>query len=761
MHASQLFAFGLPLAFSFQLEPALAYDVANSTNRLPTVEERVQSSQNHHEAFSLPQSPVSYVIVAALSNEPSFRPSMPRGIIVTPSSPRKPESRRDTPGRPFPAAIGRSANAFKPPASLPAAIDDAQNGQGSLQGSPSAVSQSDSNYRNRYLGIGRPLANSPQTSSEDCRPNLLTVDSFSDPMVLTHRSASLPVRERTDMVSRPNSPQNRSISFTSDGSTRFLSSVDDSHVGSQHHVGSQQRIDATVGRKTIRKTRSFSDVLSRNRKGRMEADSNTASKPLITWNSTKKLVNEQSMDNGNSNPSYILPAPNTRKKSGNILKSAVDIFQFRKTRPTGGSDGGKESPLATLQTDHNDQEVRDNETGDITAYGSCGPVDALPDSPNVLAEGRMSSRTPSEATDNLLYDPSKRLQGGSSKDKSGGGDFIDGQYSPAGQGSDPVELRPQHDLSPATTLAEPSLHVDEARLTNKLSLSSRSRSGTTTPVDWEFKRPQMGPRAQSTISTTCSTNSPTSGIDSPSWHGARPMSEVSVSRSTTIKAVNMIRPRPSSDISAASLSSSLRNSPQSSVDGFGQEASQPVSILRSDTPAYTPPPHSITDSPSVSFVGGTPRISISSTSSQGEPAKDQARARRFASTSQENIRNSLPVHNPKVTRPRSSTLFSSPPVWLASATLAGTDKKRSTLMRRLSAGLIGPLDEKDKRSFQTSPQEISSPAPDYFGDPETDRATTVAPRIPDRNPGETTEVWMARLSEVVKRTEIAAVLASK
>lgn len=271
----------------------------------------------------------------------------------------------------------------------------------------------------------------------------------------------------------------------------------------------------------------------------------------------------------------------------------------------------------------------------------------------------------------------------------------------------------------------------------------------------------MGPRAQSTISTTCSTNSPTSGIDSPSWHGARPMSEVSVSRSTTIKAVNMIRPRPSSDISAASLSSSLRNSPQSSVDGFGQEASQPVSILRSDTPAYTPPPHSITDSPSVSFVGGTPRISISSTSSQGEPAKDQARARRFASTSQENIRNSLPVHNPKVTRPRSSTLFSSPPVWLASATLAGTDKKRSTLMRRLSAGLIGPLDEKDKRSFQTSPQEISSPAPDYFGDPETDRATTVAPRIPDRNPGETTEVWMARLSEVVKRTEIAAVLASK
>jgi hypothetical protein len=492
----------------------------------------------------------------------------------------------------------------------------------------------------------------------------------------------------------------------------------------------------------------------------METDSNIASKSLITWNSTKKSANEQSVDNGNSNPPSILPAPNTRKKSGNILKSAVDMFQFRKARPAGGSVGDKESSSTNSPMDH-DEKMRNNEADGVATFGPQEPVDALPKTFNTLAEGRMPSTTSPEPTVNPMYDSLNRVQDGFAANESGGCDFIDERYSPAGQGGDPLELHPQRDLPPAITLAEPPLHVDEARLNNKLNLSSRSRSGATTPVDWEFKRPQMGPRAQSTSSTACGKKSPTSGADSPTWRDTRPASEVTVSRSATIKAVNTIRPRPSSDISAVSSSVSLRNSPQSSVDGFGQEASQPVSILRSDTPSYTPPPHSITDSPSVSFVGGTPRISISSTSSQGESAKDQARARRFTSTSQENIRNSLPVHNPKVTRPRSSTLFSSPPVWLASATLASPDKKRSTLMRRLSAGLIGTLDEKDKRSFQTSPQELSSHAPDYFGEPETDRATSVAPKIPDRDPGETTVVWMARLSEVVKRTEIAAVLASK
>lgn len=682
-----------------------------------------------------------------LSAQPSPRPLMPRGIIVTPSSPRKPEHRRDTPGISS-AAHRRLRDASAAPLSPFDSEVMMVNDRESIR-TATTTSSPPLDDRGRYLGIGRPQTHSWQSSSGNCSPHLLSVDAFSSPLIPAQRSASLPVREREGVVSRPNSPQGRSISFTSDASTGSQSAADDSRVGSQ-----RQR-DERVNRKIIRKTRSFSDVLSRNRKGRTEADGNPVTKPLITWNTPKQSVKERDRDNDAPLPVPLIPT--TRKQSGNLLKSAVDIFQFRKTRPSSEPNSGQGSP-----SDHNEQDGS-HETSvavDVANEAPSVSVGPLP-APHALGEEQVKARASSTILQRPLDNPLERLRDGDINDRfdSDGGPAE--VWSRIGHSVKTVESRSQRDAPPFSALAESTLQIEESHMPQKPTSNSRPRSGTTTPSDWEFKRPQIGSRAQSTSSSTYGDRPSSSGSNSPAWLSGGPNNGISVSRSTTIRAVNMIRPRPTSDISAISMVSSSRNSPQSSVDGFGQEYSQPVSILRSGTPVSTPPSHSAFDSPSVSFVGQTPRISISSTSSHADSAKDQARARRFTSTSQENVRNSLPAHHPKASRPRSSTLFSSPPVWLASASLASPEKKRSTLIRRLSAGLIAPLDEKDDPRFQTSPQELQKHQSDYFGEPDSRSSVNVTPTIPDRYPEETTELWMARLTEVVKRTEIAAVLASK
>jgi hypothetical protein len=748
VRASQPMPFSLRSLSLLQLESGLAHDIADSTPRLPAVNEEVQLSQTENASSKLPRSSIGDFVAAPQIVQQSPRPPIPRGIIATPSSPRKPEHRRDTPGA-FPAAHRRPRDAVASPLSPLDAdvemVNDREIGDPSTSACAAPVNSS-----NRYLGIGRPHIDSQQSSSPN-RPHLLTVDSFSSTLIPTQRSASLPVRERENVAAGSNSPQSRSISFTSDGNTRSPSSVDDSRVDPQ-----RQREEATNS-KTIRKTRSFSDVLSRNRKGRME-EGHSVHKPLITWNATKQLDNENTSNSGNVTPSPSPPIPTTRKKSGNILKSAVDMFQFRKTRPSGDSNSGKE-----ISSDTNAQEESQGSSPivDVTKEASSERVHAVPEAPHIWPEVQVNTGTASTISENAPDDPLQRLQAGYPDGKSDSKDDTHESHGGSGQGIKIVASSSQPDSAPAATPAEPTGQVDDIRIPQRPTSNSRSRSGTTTPADWEFKRPHIGPRAQSTSSSTYGERPSSSGTNSSSWQSGGPISGASVSRSTTIRAVNMIRPRPTSDISAVSMSSSLRNSPQSSVDGFGQDFSQPVSILRSETPVSTPPSQSVIDSPSVSFVGGTPRISISSTSSQADSAKDQARAQRFASASQENVRNSLPVHNPKASRPRSSTLFSSPPVWLTSATLASPEKKRSTLMRRLSAGLIGPLDEKDKLRFQASPQELHTNEPDYFGEVEANTPLGMTSKIPDRDPGETTELWMARLSDVVKRTEIATVLASR
>ncbi|KAI5452190.1 hypothetical protein NCC49_001125 [Naganishia albida] len=364
------------------------------------------------------------------------------------------------------------------------------------------------------------------------------------------------------------------------------SAADDSRVGSQ-----RQR-DERVNRKIIRKTRSFSDVLSRNRKGRTEADGNPVTKPLITWNTPKQSVKERDRDNDAPLPVPLIPT--TRKQSGNLLKSAVDIFQFRKTRPSSEPNSGQGSP-----SDHNEQDGS-HETSvavDVANEAPSVSVGPLP-APHALGEEQVKARASSTILQRPLDNPLERLRYGDINDRfdSDGGPAE--VWSRIGHSVKTVESRSQRDAPPFSALAESTLQIEESHMSQKPTSNSRARSGTTTPSDWEFKRPQIGSRAQSTI-------------------------------------------------------------------------------------------------------------------------------------------------------------------WLASASLASPEKKRSTLIRRLSAGLIAPLDEKDDPRFQTSPQELQKHQSDYFGEPDSRSSVNVTPTIPDRYPEETTELWMARLTEVVKRTEIAAVLASK
>ena len=189
-----------------------------------------------------------------------------------------------------------------------------------------------------------------------------------------------------------------------------------------------------------------------------------------------------------------------------------------------------------------------------------------------------------------------------------------------------------------------------------------------------------------------------------------------------------------------------------------------MSILRPRLSAR-PATAQVVASPTVSFVGGTPRMSISSTTSEAESGKGLSRPRGYTSVSQDNIHNalSLPTPHIKSSRPRSSTLFSTTPGWLAVGTMSSPEKKRTSVMRRLSAGLIGSLEENKRLPFQTSVQDPNASGPDYFGssDPVHPLIPELPRDVPTRQPEATIEEWLTQISQILPRSSLASFLASK
>lgn len=601
----------------------------------------------------------------------------------------------------------------------------------------------------RGLGLGRPLAFNQDRLDASHRPGLLTPNP-----ILTHRSSSLPAQDRKQAISRPGSPAYRNVSFTTSGTTKDLSTSDDNLPATPK--------DRSLGVKTIRKTRSLSDMISRTRKAPAEPV-RPSPRPLFTWTASKSTE-------------LVLPheetAPdNLPKKKGNtLLKTAADLLSFRKPRRTSSADASKNGVSTASPADSEPQEMWAIELADRADSGTV--------SPGGLSAGAGDTESPSplRVSDDSIVETPSALEYPSDTMDIGAGAFperVQGLHSEdfpdkasiacdlSKKGNDDLESGTSSFIPPALIASEPSVRADDSLtgpVCRKPSPALRSKSGITTPVSWVFKRPQLAPRAQSANSTTSGSSSQAQDTDYPAPHSHRSWrDDDAISRSNTIRATK----GPSLTSSAASLRSENPTSVQSrrdSIDDLDFEPSQPISILRADLSR----PHLPMGSPSVSFGGETPRISISSTSSRGGSSINQTRSRRYTSTSQENINNSLPVHGLKSSRPRSSTLFSTAPVWLAPISGVAPDKKRASLMRRLSGGLMGNTEDIDRRQSQrSSPQDRTPTEPESLDDAASGHTSSPPIKVPTREPEEATPEWLARISEVVDRPKMAAFLASK
>lgn len=698
---------------------------------------------------------VGNLAAVARSPGPSFRPSIPREIIITPSSPRKPDSRR-TDG----TDQGHHANA-RSRVDVPSGVSPTSRSHGHLINDltrarllQNAALSHAPIQNDRGLGLGRPLTFDHDRSDTRLRPGLLTPTP-----ILAHRSASLPVPDRGEVIPQPGSLQNRNVSFTTNGIAQDLSSLDDTHLANPS--------DRPAGNKTIRKTRSLSDIISRNRKPLSEPDRQNQ-RPLFTWSASKPTELVQA----SAEP---VPLTVARKKGNNLLKTAAEFLQFRKPRRTSSTEAEKNgvstpSPSDTEQQDIGTVEVAVTANSAAVSRGSLGGrADDIRTASQVcspsgsITESRSASEDPSDTVGLAFSTSPERTH---SNHQEGWSD----QASTASQ--DPIEENgdlqgAKLNLPPPTFgAAEISSRLDESLSGHDCGKSNpalRSKSGMTTPVNWVFKRPQLVPRAQSANSVPGGSSSHTSETDLSDPHSSRSRRNGdSLSRSNTIKAAITGTARPSSTASVPSESPSTSHPRHDSFDGLGFEPSQPISILRADLPYQPPFSHSALGSPSVSFGGETPRISISSSSSRADSAINQTRSRRYTSTSQENVIHSLPFHGVKSSRPRSSTLFSSAPVWLAPISGAAPDKKRASLMRRLSGGLIGNSDTNERRQSQrTFSQDQIAPELESTSDTGQDNTLSPASKATSCEPGETTQEWMARISEVVDRPKMAAFLASK
>lgn len=679
--------------------------------------------------------------IAQQSSPPSFRPSIPHEIIITPSSPRKPDSPRTKVTYLRPSTIARpplerQSGSFPLACAHGAPIMDpvevplfANTGRSRLN------SQSE-----RELGLGRPLAFSHDHWDTTQRSELLTPTSTP-----AQRSASLPAPNRREATVQPCSPQNRFVSFA----TQDLSTLDDNFIGDTN--------DRLLRIKTIRKTRSLSDIISRNRKAPAETDCESQ-RPLFTWSAAKGSNSVQS-----SEPAIAVTMP--KKKGNNLLKTAVDLLQFRKSRRTSSTEAeaGK-NDAATPSPSGSEQDTWTIDLADTVASGLASPrllaggssgintpshistldqaAELCPPRQDPSGDNDLASNVPLQKTESLHEFEQPVATGTASAFKTDDSN---------GTASERPDLPPAIFSSTGTFQhLDGSLPGSESRKPN---LTSRSKSGITMPLDWVFKRPLLGPRAQSANSTP-----------EAEWLGSSPMRGAgdSISRSTTIRAVNRGSPRPPSGTSTPSESPSLSQSRQDSIDGYGFEPSLPISILRADPPHHSPSSYSALGSPSVSFGGDTPRVSISSSSSRADSALNHTRSRRYTSVSQENINNSLPFHGVKISRPRSSTLFSTAPVWLAPSFGTGNDKKRASLMRRLSGGLIGnPDDSQGQSSPRTPSQERVSGISDNCAGGAEGNVMSLAGQESFRQSEETTQEWIGRISELVGRPNSAAFLASK
>ncbi|KAJ9106864.1 hypothetical protein QFC19_002993 [Naganishia cerealis] len=704
--------------------------------------------------------------------------ALPRGIIITPSSPIKPATQRDG------SEYYHSPNTRSP--GIYALHDLRQDHKDAS--SNILLNPVDDNSNTYNLGKGQPTKphrpffssiTALESPSQSYTPSgFLTPEPLLSAGPPTFRSASLPIEAQQNSTQVSTSPQARSSSSAAGQiSPRFLS-ADDTWSDRDHRV-------PTLNRKAIRKTRSFSEMLSRNRRIRSENGVDTGQQPIITWKSERKTRVVETPDT--VTPPSTSQTSSPKKKSSNILKTAVDFFQFRKSRSRASSDAGRDMPLAIPSRDSNALDtVLDGR--EATAAINSGLILSMSSAPVPLDTSRSTAlmnvdgmtalprgtwwadkgssefpvreasyvavRTTPKASPEYL-DP----EGGTKGSFTTSGDFYG------------TTNHYQHmENGPATVVDSPS-PVSQSRVHSpvddslKSSMLSLPRAKVMSLTDAPFKRPHMSPRAQSANSTSQSSNtSPASDAYPGSWHGNRPRSEASVSRSTTIRAVRPSHSQRSPDVYAKCLSSSLSTSRQSSVDGLALESSEPMSILRSSVPIHLPTTPDV-GSPSVSFAGGTPRMSISSSTSRAESPTSSGRPRGYTSVSQDNFHNALspPVANSKSARPRSSTLFSTTPGWLATGTLNSPEKKRSSVMRRLSAGLTGNVDENKRTPFPTSTQDLSPQTPDYFGTGDPVPPPTVDPlrELPDRQPETSTEEWMAQISQMIPRSSLASVLASK
>lgn len=685
---------------------------------------------------------VHLALIVQQSSPPSYRPSIPHEIIITPSSPRKPDSphtevnylRPGTIARP---PLERQSGSFPLACAHGDPLMDPVEVPLSASTGPSRLNA----QSERELGLGRPLAFGHDHWDTTQRSELLTPASTP-----AQRSASLPAPNRREATLQPGSPQNRFVSFAA----QDLSTLDDNFIGDTN--------DRLLRIKTIRKTRSLSDIISRNRKAPAETDRETQ-RPLFTWSAAKGSNSVQS-----SEPAIAVTVP--KKKGNNLLKTAVDLLQIRKPRRTSSTEAeaGKNDAVTPSPSGSEQQDMWTIELADTVASGLASP--RLPaggssdiDSPShistldqtaELGPPRQDSSEDNDLASNVPLQKTESLHEVEQPVATGTASAFKTDDS-----NDTASERP--DLPPAICSSTgTSQHLDgllPGSESRKPNLTSRSKSGIATPLDWVFKRPLLGPRAQSANSTP-----------EAEWSGSSPMRSAgdSISRSTTIRAVDRVSPRPSSGTSTPSESPSLSQSRQDSIDGYGFEPSHPISILRADPPHHSPSSHSALGSPSVSFGGDTPRVSISSSSSRADSALNHTRSRRYTSISQENIVNSLPFHGVKTSRPRSSTLFSTAPVWLAPSFGTGNDKKRASLMRRLSGGLIGNPDDSQRRSSPRTPsQERVSGVNDNSADGAEGNVISLPGQESFRQSEETTQEWIGRISELVGRPNSAAFLASK
>ncbi|KAJ9122490.1 hypothetical protein QFC22_001918 [Naganishia vaughanmartiniae] len=660
---------------------------------------------------------------------------LPRGIIITPSSPIKPASQRNN------TSINNSPNS-RPPGTF-VIEDSGQSSLGMLRKDPSISSRilldrSESSGTVHDLGIGQPSkARRPAFFSESppqsyTRSGLLTPEPLLFAAPAGHRSASLPIDSHSTAL--PLSPA------TGPSSPRFRFADDT-------WSDSERRRKPPIDRKVIRKTRSFSEVLSRNRKSRFDNKDSSTPQPIITWGSDRKLHVVETPDT--TTPPLTSQTSSPKKKSSSILKTAVDFFQFRKSRSRANSHAEKDIPLSMSPG---------NRDGlDLVFNG------------NDMPEGDDAGLTTMLSSLPIPNDPSKLAKLGRERNFRSSPDCFDNDDRVIGLWNSPSFPHGRNADSSAATTASPSpmsqspapSAFEESLTVDTLSSTRAKASGSN---DSPFKRPIMGSRAQSANSASQNnTMFPAAEVKSSFWYGGRPLGEAAVSRSTTIRAVRSSSSHPSSDVVTTSISSSLRNSRQSSVEDMAAGGSEPMSILRPRIPVHIPSAQ-VVGSPTVSFAGGTPRMSISSTGSDAESGKGTSRPRGYTSVSQDNIHNalSLPSANIKPSRPRSSTLFSTTPGWLAAGTLNSPEKKRTSVIRRLSAGLIGNLEDNKRIPFQTLAQDPNASVSDYLssGDPAHLPTPELPRELPVHQAGTSSEEWMAQISQIFPRSSLASFLAS-